>query len=74
MPRLDPEEQRQYYARRMAEELARADQAENSGLRYLHMSWAGEYRRRLDALPGSGAPLRHQADARGLGSWTTDLG
>lgn len=73
MSRLDPEEQREYYARRMAEELARAERAEDSGLRHLHISWADGYRRRLDALPGSGAPPRPRADARGLGSWTTDL-
>lgn len=71
---LEPEEQREYYMRRMTEELARADRADNDGLRHLHISWAEGYRRRLEALPGSGAPSRHQADARGLGSWTTDLG
>jgi hypothetical protein len=69
-----PEEQREYYARRMTEELARAEQAESDGLRHLHFSWASQYRRRLEALAGSGAAPRHQAEARGLGSWTTDLG
>lgn len=76
MPGLELQEQREYYARRMDEELARAEQAEDDGLRHLHYSWANQYRRRLEALAcsGSGAVSRHQADARGLGSWTTDLG
>lgn len=74
MPGLEPEEQRAYYSLRMTEELARAEQAENEGLRHLHFSWAREYRRRLEALPGSTAAPRYRADARGLGSWTTDLG
>lgn len=74
MPGFDPKEQREYYSRRMTEELARAEQADNDGLRHLHFSWAREYRRRLEALAGSGTPPRHQAEARGLGSWTTDLG
>lgn len=74
MPGLEPEEQREYYARRMAEELARAEQAENDGLRHLHYSWATQYRRRLEALPGSTTPPGRGAAARGLGSWSTDLG
>lgn len=74
MPGFDPEEQREYYSRRMAEELARGDQAASDGLRHLHYSWARQYRRRLEALPGSAGASRPQADARGLGSWATDLG
>lgn len=74
MPALAFEEQREYYARRMIEEFGRAEDAENEGLRHLHTSWAREYRRRLEAMPGSGMVPRAQADARGLGSWTTDLG
>ncbi len=74
MPGRDPQEQREYYRRRMAEELERAEAAEEDGLRHLHYSWASQYRRRLECLPGSDAPPRHAADARGLGSWTTDLG
>lgn len=74
MPGFDPQDQREYYARRMTEELARAGQAENDGLRHLHFSWAREYRRRLEALANSGTSPRHHAGARGLGSWTTDLG
>jgi hypothetical protein len=73
MPDRDPQDQRAFYSRRMNEELARAEQAENDGLRHLHYSWASAYRRRLEALPGSDAPQNH-AGARGLGSWTTDLG
>lgn len=71
MPGFDPQEQREYYSRRMTEELVRAERAESDGLRHLHFSWAREYRRRLETLAG---PPRHQAEARGLGSWTTDLG
>jgi hypothetical protein len=56
----------------MTEELARAEQAENDGLRHLHYSWAAQYRRRLEALAGSAVPPK--AEARGLGSWSTDLG
>lgn len=70
----DPEEQREYYRRRMCEELARAEEADDDGLRHLHYSWATEYRRRLESLPGSAAPPRYPGGARGLGSWTTDLG
>lgn len=74
MPHLQPDEQREYYLRRMTEELARAEQADNDGLRHLHYSWAAQYRRRLEALPGSIAPAGAKAEARGLGSWSTDLG
>jgi hypothetical protein len=69
-----PEEQREFYSRRMREELARAEEAQEEGLRHLHLSWAREYCRRLEAGPGSDAPALHRAGARGLGSWTTDLG
>lgn len=69
-----PEEQREFYSRRMREELARAEQADDDGLRHLHLSWAREYRRRLEVRPDSEAPALHRAGARGLGSWTTDLG
>jgi hypothetical protein len=72
MPGQEPEGQREYYSRRMTEELARAEQAENDGLRHLHYSWAAQYRRRLEALAGSAVPPK--AEARGLGSWSTDLG
>lgn len=74
MPARPVEEQRDYYARRMIEEFGRAEDAEDDGLRHLHISWAREYRRRMAALPGSGATPHSQAEARGLGSWTTDLG
>jgi hypothetical protein len=74
MHRLEPEEQREYYSRRMTEELARAEQAESDGLRHLHYSWAAQYRRRLQALPGSAMSPGPTAEARGLGSWSTDLG
>lgn len=74
MPDRDPQEQRAFYTQRMREELERAEQAESDGLRHLHYSWANEYHRRLEALSGAGAPSRHRAGARGLGSWTTDLG
>lgn len=74
MPARAVEDERDYYARRMIEEFGRAEAAENEGLRHLHISWAREYHRRLEALPGSGAARPNPADARGLGSWTTDLG
>lgn len=74
MPGCDPEERRAFYRRRMNEEFDRADHAPDEGLRALHHSWATEYRRRLDGLPGSPAPRKRPAGARGLGSWTTDLG
>lgn len=74
MPDHDPRDQREFFSRRMGEELARAEQAENDGLRQLHLSWASAYRRRLEALPGSAALPRNPAGGRGLGSWTTDLG
>ena len=74
MPDRDPQDQREFYHRRMLEELARAEQAENEGLRHLHYSWASQYRRRLESLPGSDTPPKNPAGARGLGSWTTDLG
>jgi hypothetical protein len=74
MPDRNPDDQRAFYERRMREELARADRAETDGLRHLHYSWATEYRRRLEGLPGSSAPPKRPAGARGLGSWTTDLG
>lgn len=70
----DPQDQREFFARRMREELARAEQAGNEGLRQLHYSWATAYRRRLDALSGAGTPPKNRTGARGLGSWTTDLG
>lgn len=74
MPDRDPQDQRAFLSRRMREELERAEQAENDGLRQLHLSWASAYRRRLEALPGSGAAPNNSTGARGLGSWTTDLG
>jgi hypothetical protein len=74
MPDRDPQDQREFYRRRMLEELGRAERAENDGLRHLHYSWASAYRRKLEALPGSNAPPKHPAGARGLGSWETDLG
>jgi hypothetical protein len=74
MPDRGPQDQRDFYNRRMREELERAEQADSDGLRHLHYSWASEYRRRLEALPGSEAPPKNPAGARGLGSWTTDLG
>ena len=67
MPGHDPEEQREYYARRMSEELARAEAAADDGMRHLHYSWANHYRRRLDGLPGSSAPPKHPAGARDRG-------
>jgi DNA invertase Pin-like site-specific DNA recombinase len=70
----DPQDQREFLSRRMREELARAEQAENEGLRQLHYSWATAYRRRLDALAGPGIRPKNRTGARGLGSWTTDLG
>jgi hypothetical protein len=74
MPDCDPQDQREFFTRRMREELERAEQAQNDGLRQLHYSWASAYRRRLERLPGSDAPPKNYAGARGLGSWTTDLG
>lgn len=74
MPDRDPQDQREFFSRRMREELARAEQAENDGLRQLHYSWATAYRRRLDALAGSDTAPKNRTGARGLGSWTTDLG
>lgn len=73
MPYRDPQDEREFYGRRMREELERAERAESEGLRHLHYSWASAYRRRLEALPGSLAPPRNAAGARGLGSWATDL-
>ena len=73
MPDRDPPDQRTFLSRRMREELERAEQAENDGLRQLHLSWANAYRRRLENLLGSDAQ-KNRTDARGLGSWTTDLG
>lgn len=70
----DPQDQREFLSRRMREELERAEQAENDGLRQLHYSWATAYRRRLDALSGSEVRPTNRTGARGLGSWTTDLG
>lgn len=78
MPGPARDEQRDFYSRRMAEELARAERADDDGLRHLHLSWAREYRRRLETFPdgelSAGEARRRRADARGLGSWTTDLG
>lgn len=74
MPDGDPQDRGAFYRRRMIEELERAERAESDGLRALHYSWASEYRRRLENLPGSPAPRKRPAGARGLGSWTTDLG
>ncbi|MDB5725617.1 MAG: hypothetical protein JWQ16_2371 [Novosphingobium sp.] len=74
MPGHNPQDQRAFLSRRMGEEQARAEQAENEGLRQLHLSWANAYRRRLESLPGSDVPAQNRTDARGLGSWTTDLG
>jgi hypothetical protein len=74
MPDLDPPDQRAFLSRRMREEQARAEQADNEGLRQLHLSWATAYRRRLEGLPGSGVSSKNRTGARGLGSWTTDLG
>jgi hypothetical protein len=74
MPDTDPEEQREFYERRMREELDRAERAAEDGLRHLHVSWANAYRRRLDRLSGRAATPGPPGEARGLGSWTTDLG
>ncbi|MEO5586617.1 MAG: hypothetical protein ABIQ81_02875 [Novosphingobium sp.] len=74
MPDRDPQEQGEFYARRMREELARAESAENDGLRHLHYSWASAYRRKLEAMAGSETGKADRTGARGLGSWTTDLG
>jgi hypothetical protein len=70
----DPQNQREFLTRRLGEELQRAEQADNDGLRQLHLSWASAYRRRLEALPGGPTPPKNRTGARGLGSWTTDLG
>ncbi len=74
MPDRDERDQRAFLSRRMREEQERAEQAENEGLRQLHLSWATAYRRRLEGLPGSGVVPKNRSGARGLGSWTTDLG
>lgn len=74
MPDRDPQDQSAFLSRRMREELERAEQADNDGLRQLHYNWAEAYRRRLEALPGSPVTPRNRTGARGLGSWTTDLG
>jgi hypothetical protein len=74
MPDRDPQDQRAFLSRRMREELARAEQAQDDGLRQLHYSWATAYRRRLDALSGPDERAKNRTGARGLGSWTTDLG
>jgi hypothetical protein len=74
MPDRDPQDEAVFFSRRMREELERAEQAANEGLRQLHYSWAAAYRRRLDDLAGSNGRATDRAGARGLGSWTTDLG
>jgi hypothetical protein len=68
------QDQPEFLARRMREELERAEQADSDGLRQLHLSWASAYRRRLEAMPGAPTRPSNRTGARGLGSWTTDLG
>jgi len=44
---------REFYQRRLREELARSVTESDSKLRALHSEWAGHYQERLNHLPGT---------------------
>ena len=51
------EDDRSYYERRLREEITRAGNQDDSGLRALHRRWAALYHERLAALgTGSSSP------------------
>ena len=59
------EDDRSFYERRLREELARARDDGDAGLRALHRRWAGLYRQRLARLPSRREPDDSPSTTRG---------